>query len=210
MISAAFRDIWFMKKVRPVLKVEDDFAIFRIPNADGTYPFDREQVLAKIAYINVPWHSTDKKGDPFFISIFVFIGLLWDLPLKRVSLPLEKREKYIHRIREFLHGGLVSQTAAESVHGTLCYVTFVYVEGRSHLPAISNFMSSFRGNEVTTGKSVSDPARRECEWWLQTLEQPGRYCRLYPRGELQDLGIFCDASTSWGIGIWIRGHWAAF
>jgi hypothetical protein len=33
---------------------------------------------------------------------------------------------------------------------------------------------------------------------------------LVPRGSVGDMGIFVDASTSWGIGIDISGHWASF
>jgi hypothetical protein len=31
----------------------------------------------------------------------------------------------------------------------------------------------------------------------------------YSPGPIRDLGIFVDASTSWGISIIISGHWAA-
>ncbi len=34
--------------------------------------------------------------------------------------------------------------------------------------------------------------------------------RLHPRGALIDLGISIDASMSWGIGIIVKGQWAAF
>ena len=36
------------------------------------------------------------------------------------------------------------------------------------------------------------------------------YHQLKPRGVPIDLGIFVDASTSWGIGIVIEGKWLAF
>jgi hypothetical protein len=80
MISSAFREIWAAKGVSPVAKVEDDLAVFRMPKPDGSYIYDREQALSLIAPLNIPWHSPDKKGDPFFISTFVFIGLKWDIP----------------------------------------------------------------------------------------------------------------------------------
>jgi len=41
------------------------------------------------------------------------------------------------------------------------------------------------------------------------LQIPDFYQQLTPCGPLLDLGIFIDASTSWGIGIIIEGKWLA-
>ena len=90
MISAAVRDIWHARGVYPVAKIEDDLAVFRTPKPDGRYTYDRKSALALIEQLGVPWHSPDKKGDPFFILEFIFIGLQWDIPRQRVSLPEEK------------------------------------------------------------------------------------------------------------------------
>lgn len=50
----------------------------------------------------------------------------------------------------------------------------------------------------------------DLEWWLETLSKPSMSKRLRPRGTLIDLGISINASMSWGIGIIIKGQWAAF
>jgi hypothetical protein len=50
----------------------------------------------------------------------------------------------------------------------------------------------------------------DLRWWLKELVEPFRYRELRPRGNMQDLGIYVDASTSWGIGIIIQSRWAAF
>jgi hypothetical protein len=47
-------------------------------------------------------------------------------------------------------------------------------------------------------------------WWLGKLEMTGFTRALRPRGPLQDLGLYVDASTSWGIGIVIGDCWAPF
>lgn len=249
MISAAVRDVLFAKGIFPVAKIEDDLAVFRTPLNPGAdpidfkYAYDRESVLESIQQLGTPFHSPKKKGDPFFIDIFIFIGLLWDMPLKRVSLPDVKRLKYLHRIRTFLQkfgskstlpvihtadnpntshspptndlpSRSIQQKAplneVEKLHGTLCYVTFVYTEGRSHLPAISNFMSSYRGRELESGKFPTTALTRELLWWLDKLSDPSFYRQLRPRPPLLNLEIYADASTEWGIGFWIQGHWAAF
>jgi hypothetical protein len=47
-------------------------------------------------------------------------------------------------------------------------------------------------------------------WWLAELAKSSVYRELRPRSKVQDLGIYVDASTTWGIGIIIQGCWAAF
>ena len=50
----------------------------------------------------------------------------------------------------------------------------------------------------------------DLRWWLTELEKPYVYQELKPREAIQDLGIYVDASTSWGIGIIVQGRWASF
>ena len=50
----------------------------------------------------------------------------------------------------------------------------------------------------------------DLNWWLMKLSQPNVARTLHPHGPLQDLGLYVDASTSWGIGIVIGDEWAAF
>jgi hypothetical protein len=50
----------------------------------------------------------------------------------------------------------------------------------------------------------------DLRWWLERLALPCTARPLKPTGPLQDLGLYVDASTSWGIGIIIGDEWAAF
>jgi hypothetical protein len=65
------------------------------------------------------------------------------------------------------------------------------------------------GNEFTR-RYAPKSLITDLKWWFQALDIPGFYRELSPRGPRQDMGIFVDASTSWGIGIIIAGRWAAF
>ncbi|KAF5390649.1 hypothetical protein D9757_002642 [Collybiopsis confluens] len=211
MVSAAVRDIWQIKGVAPIAKIEDDFNVFRIPTPDGSYAYDRNTMLELIKTLCVPWHPD--KGDKFFVDITTFIGFLWNIPLRRVSLPEGKRLKYLHRLTSFIDESSSHKTPllkVESIHGTLCHIAFVYPEGRSYLPAISNFAASYRGAEEDRGKWVPTSVSSTLKWWLRILEDPTRYRQLKPLGPIQDLGLYVDASTDWGIGIVAGCNWAAY
>jgi len=217
MIANALVDIWRAEGVKPLLKYEDDLDIFRYPVPDGQfvdgdfrYSYDRESMLSIVSSLNVPWHP--EKGDPYFTSLTIFIGLLWDLVEKRVSLPEHKRLKFLARVQTFVgsfEGHRCQLRDVEKIHGSLCYIAFVYTAGRSRLPSLSNFAASFKGDEFGRRyppKSVIT----DLKWWLDTLIPTNTYRQLTPRGPLIDKRIFVDASTSWGIGILVEDRWLAF
>jgi hypothetical protein len=218
MIGNAIIDIWTSKGIGPIVKYEDDVNVFRIPTSDGTfadgdyhYAYDKDEAARRILPLQVPWH--DSKGDPTFLFVQVYIGFLWNLPNHTVSLPPDKLSKFRERVRTFLNqyeGHQCLLREVDHIHGSLCHISFVYTDGRSRLPSLSNFAASFKGNEHIrryAPKSMISDLR----WWLNTLSQPTPRTRiLRPRGPLRDLQIFVDASTSWGIGILIGDAWAAF
>lgn len=151
-------DIWIAKGVEPVLKYEDDLDVFRYPTPDGRhlenerhYNYDKPEILAAIAALGIPWHP--EKGDGVFRSVFTYIGFLWDINQKVVSLPNEKRLKFRERTRHFLEDFENKKECTlndiERIHGSLCHVAFVYIEGRSRLSSLSQFGCSYEGNRFT-------------------------------------------------------------
>lgn len=218
MIANAIVDIWRAEGVDPIFKYEDDLAIIRTPVAGGpfsdtngfSYGYDKVDMLSRIAPLHVPWHPD--KGSPVFASVMTFIGLSWDLTLKTVSLPDHKRLKYLTRVTSFLSQFSEHRCQLrdiERIHGTLCYISFVYSDGRLHLPSLSNFASRFSGN-IFMRLFPSRSLLTDLRWWSRHLEDPSFSRPLLPPGPLIDKEIFVDASTSWGIGIVIDQHWLAF
>ena len=217
MIANAVVDIWRAEGVFPVPKYEDDLKVFCIPSPTGSfrdgdffYDYDRAEMLRRIHPLGVPWH--DEKGDDHFLFITTFIGFRWDIPQKLVSLPEDKRLKFHERVRRFLNDFKhrpCHLLDVEKIHGSLCHVAFVYMDGRSRLPSLSNFASSFHNNEIIT-RYPPHSMMTDLSWWLSKLQVGGASRALRPRGPLQDLGLYVDASTSWGIGIIIGDRWASF
>ena len=234
MIANAVVDIWKAEGVFPIPKYEDDLKVFRIPSSTSTfhdgnfsYDYDRSEMLRRIAPLGVPWH--DEKGDDHFLFVTTFIGFRWDIPRKLVSLPDDKRLKFHERVRRFLNdfqglpclfffvdfshlsfeGRPCHLLDVEKIHGSLCHVAFVYLDGRSRLPSLSNFASSFHNNELMV-RYPPHSMMTDLTWWLQKLEDGSITRTLRPRGPLQDLHLYVDASTSWGIGIIIGTHWSSF
>jgi len=51
---------------------------------------------------------------------------------------------------------------------------------------------------------------KDLKWWSIKLTETNFAQPLAPHGETQDLGIWVDASKSWGIGIIIGDKWDAW
>ena len=99
MIANAVVDIWRAERVFPVPKYGDDLKAFQFPSTSGSfmngdfcYYYDLSKMLQCISSLGVPWH--DEKGDECFSFVTTFIGFLWDIPQKLVSLPEGKRNKF--------------------------------------------------------------------------------------------------------------------
>ena len=120
------------------------FAMVTIPifkivmNASGIHIID----------LHVPWQPD--KGNLQFLFVTDYIGFQWDIPHCLVSLPPHKCLKFLERVHVFLDrfsGHHYHLHDIESIHGSLCHVAFVYLDGCSHLLSLSNFMASFKNDE---------------------------------------------------------------
>ena len=155
MIGNAVVDIWTREGITPVCKYEDNLKAFRFPVNDGpfhdgsySYLYDRDECIQRIQDLRVPWHPD--KSDLQFLFVTDYIGYHWDIPRCLVSLPPPKRLKFLQCVRVFLDkfsGHRCRLYDVESIHGSLCHVAFVHLDGRSRLPSLSNFAASFKGDE---------------------------------------------------------------
>ncbi|PPR00693.1 hypothetical protein CVT24_000981 [Panaeolus cyanescens] len=212
MIANALVDIWTKKGFRPVLKYEDDIQVFRSLSlsSPSSYAYDFGDVVGSVKHLGVPWHAT--KGTLAFTARPVFLGLLWDIPARSVALTEEKRQKFLFRASIFISrfsSFPCNLKEVERLHGSLCYIAFVFPEGRSRLPSLSNFAASFNGSEFAT-RFPPRSVISDVKWWISRLSILGHSRPLVPPGPRIDHDIYVDASTEWGIGLSIRGRWMAF
>lgn len=216
-VADATVDILTCSNLGPIKKWVDDHTLFRYAISGGlllpdgsTSPFIYNhgliEIYAESEPLGVPWHPLKWRD---FASLFIYLGLLWDLISHTVTLPNEKREKYLRKLTSLLShlaaGGRISLKDAMSINGTLSHVTFVIPRGRSYLGNLSTFISSFPSrfsSRYPPPSVVSD-----LKWWFNTLSSPPIPRDLVPRGSPQDLNLWVDASTDWGIGLTLSEKW---
>ena len=107
MIANAAVDIWVAEGVHSIYKYEDDLKIFHFPSSSGCYfegnfqyDYDTAEALCCISSLGIPWHKD--KCDSSFSFITTFIGYMWDLPNKLISLTEPKHNKFHQRVQQFL------------------------------------------------------------------------------------------------------------
>lgn len=186
-----------------IFKWVDDIISTRTPiagngvDADFEYSFrvrDVTQILEslgfKISYIKV----TD------FANTCVYHGFKWDIALKRVWLPDEKREKYLLRVLGALEPhARVTLKDAEKLRGCLVHICFVFLDGRSRLPSLHRFVASFKDNRFSR-RFPPAMVLSDLRWWKIALEDAS-YSRSLSALPLLDLDLWVDASTSWGVAL---------
>lgn len=217
-MTAAIIALWDAFGFGPSSKWSDDVTSLQFPlSGSGTeddpfvYGWSRQDMISATASTGIPWH--EDKGQDFAPS-FLYVGFSWNIDSRIVSLPEEKRFRYLYRCDVFLalveSGEAVNEKRLLELHGVLCHITFVIQLGRSHLPSISNFITRF--NDYPEGKCLRPPpsVKTDVNWWFKTLSSPNLSRSLAPLGEPLDLKISVDASTSWGIGIAWGERWDAW
>ena len=209
--------IFKAKLIPHVLKWVDDFLFFRIPIPVPFYPssplhiqysYDLSTIISITAPLGVPWHPVETKGQDFQPSV-TYVGFVWNLDTRSVSLSCKKRGKYLAKIIHFLSkaSDKVSRRECLSVHGMLQHITYVYRDGRAFLPPLSSFLSKFPNDYVC--HHLPKPVIESLRWWQAILAIPCVPRSLTPQC-LVDPDIWVDTSTDWGIGMVIADHWAAW
>lgn len=206
-------DILEANNVKPNKKWVDDLITFRFPISQPsldvfTYAHGIDDIFRITEPLGTPWKLG--KCFPFGFQA-TYMGLWWDLSDRSVALPEAKRTKYLKKLEAFIATIARQRTSmkdAMSINGTLAHIAFVYPTGRSYLTNLCSFIASFPNSFST--RFAPHSLISDMNWWLDTLRIQGVKRHLTPREPMRDLGIWVDASTSWGIGIIVAGQWAAW
>lgn len=198
-------------KIGPSKNWVDDFVFFRLPiSSDPTndfpvFTYSLSDIYSLGDRLGWPWKRS--KTRPFNAQ-FKYLGFVWDLTTKTVQIPSDKKLRYLSKLEPWIHGRKFSRKDAESVLGTLVHCSLAIPDGRSRLPAISRFVTSF--NHVSSPFVCKTPGTgvlADIDWWRTHLSAD--FCgsviaRPPPTSAVE---FWVDASSSWGIGVVFNGEW---
>jgi hypothetical protein len=169
-----------------------------------TYTFADIDTITDL--LGIPW---ERSKDVPFCTTVPFIGLLWDLDKKTVSLIDKKKTKYRAAIREWNTTRTHNLKQVQKLYGKLLHTCLVVPRGRAYLMGLEAMLGIFHDSPL---KPRTPPASTSAElsWWENLLSKPS-LSRLIPGPcDLLDTGAFSDASSNVGIGIIIGQRWRAW
>lgn len=211
-IADAFIVICKANKITQCTKWVDDFLFLRSPIPSSLphleYPFSLDDIYNLSAPLGLPWKASKTRP---FASSFLYLGFMWDLDAKTVQIPHDKKLKYIRKLEPWQHTpNKFTLHNAQSLLGTLVHCTLAITDGRSRLPALTRFVSSFSGKSPFSTRTPNSSTLRDIAWWHDqfSLDFCGSDIQRPP--PLSTIPFFVDASTSWGIGIIFDGAWSAW
>ncbi|GJE95065.1 hypothetical protein PsYK624_112440 [Phanerochaete sordida] len=182
----------------PICKWVDDFLVIQLPGQTWT----EDDFIALTARLGVPW-ATEKTRK--LASRQQYIGFVWDLEAKSVSLPSEKLEDIHALLGDWLRPrARFTMREAARLHGKLIHVSCIYPLLRPFIRSASRFASSYRDPRA----HLHVPGALS-----QDLRQISRLLKKLP-AELPleeesawDVHWWGDASTSFGIGVSVGEFW---
>lgn len=211
--------ILFLKRRFPlsfVAKWVDDIIPTRIPSSTSAHGFVYDTRFTDICGLlsELGWPlSSEKLVD--FSDLVRYIGFDWHISKRRVSLPEQKRLKFLKRLETWISAatgksGGVTLAATEELVGSLNHVAYIFHQGRSFLPSLHGFTKRFHLSSNRFVSIYPPPATiSDAKTWVQLLSIPDAFRSLNHRPEV-DIDIWVDASTSWGIGLVVGDRWKAW
>jgi hypothetical protein len=199
----------------PNLNWVDDFLFFRLLSHEagaitvsGFHSYTLDDLYKIATQLGWPWKGSKTRP---FSTFFRYLGFDWDIPSKRVSIPDEKRTRYLTKLSPWVCSNKFTRKEAESVLGTLVHCSLVLPNGRSRLPALSHFAASFNYTSSPFIRKTPNPSvLSDISWWRTELSNTFCGSTLSQPPPPQDVGFWVDASTSWGIGIVFNGCWESW
>ena len=175
-------------------------------NSDVTFAYSLEHIDAISEKLGIPW---ERSKDQPFGSSFTYLGFLWDIDNKLVSLTERKRVKYCHAIEEWNQSVRHTLEETEKLHGKLLHATHIIPKGRAYLSGLERLMVTQRDKPRVPLKSPKGTPF-ELDWWLQALSLPSPLRPIPAPTQVVEVNAFSDASSGTGLAFLVGQKWKAW
>ncbi|PAV21662.1 reverse transcriptase ribonuclease H [Pyrrhoderma noxium] len=184
---------------------DEDFSFPLAAHNSSTYSYTEADLDAFSSKLGLPWKP--EKSTPFSSTV-TYLGFVWDLEHRVVTLHTDKQEKYTKAIHLWLLRSHHTLRQVQSLYGKLLHTTYIVPFGRLYLTNLEKMIPMFSTNPDKPHRPIKTIAS-DLDWWLQLLSAP-TLSRDIPTFESFDvLQGYSDASNQ-GLGIVFANCWASF
>ena len=199
------------KKIGPSKNWVDDFVFFRFPITlypEPVFSYSLTDIYSLANRLGWPWKES--KTQPFSED-FKYLGFVWNLANKTVQIPEQKKLRYLEKLEPWTKDRKFTKKDTESVLGTLVHCSLAVPDGRSRLPSLSRFATSFNYlSSPFIRKTPNATVLSDISWWKTQLESNFCGSILSRPPPVSPVEFWVDASSSWGVGIVFNGEWTAW
>ena len=133
-----------------------------------SYSYNLNIIYSLTKSLGWPWKES--KTCPFS-SNFKYLGFTWDLILKTVQ--IHKKSHYLTKLLPWAAGSKFTCHETKSIIGTLVHCSLAIPDGRSRLPSISRFATSFNNDKSDfISKPPNASVLSDVAWWQAQLSLP--------------------------------------
>ena len=173
---------------------------------DHGFTYDLSDIDHISTQLGIPW---ERSKDVDFSSSFPFIGFVWDIEKKTVSLRPEKKTKYLLTIDEWRRSRTHTLAEVQKLYGKLSHATLAHPDGRPYLASLESMLGIFHDNPHLP-RTPPRQLPTDLDWWTTELSKPTIGRSIPTAHEVLDINAYSDASSSTGIAIIIGKRWRAW
>jgi hypothetical protein len=156
--------------------------------------------------LGIPWESS--KMIPFS-STAPYLGFIWDLERRTVSLPDTKKCKYHEAIANWNTKTSHTLQELQQIYRKLLHASLIVPMGRAYLTSLETMLGIFH-NRPFMPRTPPKGTASDLLWWTNKLSSPILTHEIPGPVELIDKGAYSDASSGVEIAITIRNRWRAW
>jgi hypothetical protein len=203
--------LWYRGKVMPDGAHEefDEDCSTRLrifASEDCEYAYKDSDIDSISNGLGIVWETS--KTVPFNFSI-PYLGFIWDLKDRTVTIPDSKKHKYLAAVEEWEKRPTHVLLEVQKLYGKLLHATLVVPAGRAYLTSLETMLGIFRDRPFMP-RTPPRHTPADLKWWKHLLQRP-IISRPIPKPmPIVDFEAYSDASSGVGIAITIGEEWRAW
>jgi hypothetical protein len=173
---------------------------------DKLFTFCLQDIDDTSEVLGIIW---ERLKDQLFSTSTLYIGFIWDIELRIVSLSPAKVNKYLVAIHKWRKRHAHVLQDVQELYGKLLHACAAAPRGRAYLTSLEE-MISYCGKKPFLPHRAGDHVSNDLDWWSLLLQSGGVTRPIYPATKPSNPLAFSDASSGIGIGIVIGKYWRAW
>ena len=173
---------------------------------DSCFTYSIGDIDAVSAKLGIPW---EPEKDQLFGPTTVYLGFLWNLEKRKVSLSEEKTRKYLLAISAWQTRRFHTLQDTRELYGKLLHACSVLPAGRAYLTGFER-MLKVGADKPFVPHRPDKHIQEDLYWWTTALSSARAIRSIRAPSSFADIQAFSDASSQIGIRLVVGNRWRAW